>query len=342
MLRKTLLIVGVGSIGKKHYAKLHKDFDRCILVDPLIETIKDTLELNTRGKNKYLTSVKQLDECLGSHLAIISNLAPDHLKIVQALIEKNYSSLLIEKPISDSLKEIEKFRKIQKTHKTKMYVNIPWAYSSAAKILANGEQEELIGKVKSIIVTGGAKCISTNGIHYVSLANAIFKSRPLDVFASLNSSFINPRRADILFIAGCATWNYSQNRYLSINFQNESSISIRVEIICEFGKILFDKGKFHFEILEMNEAMKSSRTHTHYATIQDMNHEFSIKLNQFDGVDEIFSLFEKPFSEIDFENGIGCTEDLINALISNERRERICNTQDSKSKKILRRKWFIS
>jgi predicted dehydrogenase len=339
---RTLVVVGVGSIGSKHFSRLKKNFDVCVLVDPNLELIKRNLETIGTAEIVYLDSIDNLMNASDDHLAIVSNLAPDHLAVINALAQRNYRNILVEKPLCDSIFEIHEIKKLQSSLKLNIYVNLPWAYSSAARSLESNEHLELIGEAKSVVVTGGAKCLSTNGIHYISFANTIFKSKPSEVVASLDTKYINPRRGDLRFIGGGAIWTYPENRHLSINFHNESRVSIRIEIICEFGKIIFDHGKFHVELIEKNMIDASTLTKTFYPKVQSDNHILSQKLNMFDGTQEVYDLFNEVYSQADFEKGIYCTEALISALVASESKSTININDLIEGRNFQKKKWLFS
>ena len=87
--------------------------------------------------------------------------------------------------------------------------------------ILNLQSNLFIGKPKLIVVSGGVKCLATVGIHYVDLANILFKNRPVKVNANLNNDFINPRNASLSFYEGVFSFSYPGNRILSITYSNK-------------------------------------------------------------------------------------------------------------------------
>jgi len=112
-----ILIVGLGSIGKRHVRLLHE-------IDPEIEVIvlrhKERQESLVPGINQCVTSI---DEALNYNpqAAILSNPASLHIEIAKKLVKKGVH-LLIEKPISNSSVGVEELIELCKVNNTILMV----------------------------------------------------------------------------------------------------------------------------------------------------------------------------------------------------------------------------
>ncbi|MFM5968871.1 MAG: hypothetical protein ACKOQ8_07550, partial [Micrococcales bacterium] len=83
---------------------------------------------------------------------------------------------------------------------------------------------ELVG----VTVTGGARCIATNGIHYLDLATCLFGAEPESVTADLATQNINPRHESLAFYEGTVNYNYSGGRRFACVFLNGSAVTENV------------------------------------------------------------------------------------------------------------------
>ena len=112
-----ILIVGLGSIGKRHVRLLHE-------IDPKIEVIvlrhKERQESLAPGISQCVTSI---DEALNyePQAAILSNPASLHIDIAKKLVKKGVH-LLIEKPISNSSVGVEELIELCKVNNTILMV----------------------------------------------------------------------------------------------------------------------------------------------------------------------------------------------------------------------------
>jgi predicted dehydrogenase len=112
---KTVLIVGLGSIGQRHVRIIQSLFPYINIVALRHKNYNKT-EVKKLGLYKCVTSVDDAFE-LNPQIAIISNPASMHIEIAKKLANKGVS-LLIEKPISDSPKDVKEL--IDICHKNKV------------------------------------------------------------------------------------------------------------------------------------------------------------------------------------------------------------------------------
>jgi hypothetical protein len=75
-----------------------------------------------------------------------------------------------------------------------------------------------------MVVTGGARGIVTNGIHFSELACDVFGGAPEHVVGSVRSEAINPRSPDLGFYGGTAVWGWPGGAELVISYPLTSSL----------------------------------------------------------------------------------------------------------------------
>ena len=101
---KTVLIVGLGSIGKRH-AKVVRSIFPDIDIIVLRHKQCNGNDIKELGLYKCVTSASEAIE-LNPQVAIISNPASKHIEIARILANKGIN-LLIEKPISNLSKGVQ-------------------------------------------------------------------------------------------------------------------------------------------------------------------------------------------------------------------------------------------
>ena len=113
---KKILIVGFGSIGKRHLKNIlkHTPYEVIIL----------TKRQDIGIKNKRVKTFKNLQECLSEkpHIAFITNETAYHVNTSIELAKRGLD-LFIEKPLSHSSKGTKTLQKIIKQKKLINYLN---------------------------------------------------------------------------------------------------------------------------------------------------------------------------------------------------------------------------
>lgn len=226
-----VVVVGVGSIGIRHALFLKDMAKKLILVDPLFGGTESVGKYGEFNQVLKLTSIQNLEQKFSKgDLAVIANWGPDHYKTLISLVSKGFKNFVLEKPCADSLLEIENIWKVARKNNLRLAVNHVWYYDKLGlKINKIGEKLGL-GDVKAIFISGGARCISTAGSHWISLANQIFMNDPKFIFANAKNDSINPRSKKLSYYEGVYSFNYGSDKRLAICLTNGSSVEGRIEI----------------------------------------------------------------------------------------------------------------
>jgi predicted dehydrogenase len=91
-----------------------------------------------------------------------------------------------------------------KTHvqesKASFFVNFHMRFDTGFKKLLEFCNAGQYGTPALISIVGGAKCISTNGIHWIDFSNQLIGSKWDKINASISSKLINPRSRDLNFL----------------------------------------------------------------------------------------------------------------------------------------------
>jgi len=225
------IVVGVGSIGIKHARFLEKISENLILIDKKFNT-SVIAELGQQFElAHFYNHIGELREKFtDKDLAVIANWGPDHYETIEFLVSKGFRNFILEKPCVDSLNEVKKLWNLAYRTPLKIAVNQGWFYDKIGSTISLISQDLGLGKAASIFISGGARCISTAGSHWISLANQLFTSEPEVIFSDARNDLINPRSPSLSFYEGVFSFRYPENQRLAINLTNNSSIEGTIEI----------------------------------------------------------------------------------------------------------------
>ena len=336
------ILVGVGSVGKTHLQHLTYRFKKITLIDPKIEEIKKELKQQTESQIEFKESIKNISTLNQPTLVVIANWGPNHYEVFKYFTKLGVKTFLIEKPLVDSLMDLSLMKKYQKKYKLKIITHIPILNARFTKYLAMNEKA--LGQPLAINIFGGAKCIATNGIHYIALANKLFSSRPIEVGGYMNSDPINPREKNLKFFEGCVFWRYEEKKQLCISFSNSSQINLKIEVLYKHAKAEVYDNTFKLTKLTDTEieALKKPSS-TRYPTeviFKGEAYEDKTEVNQ---TSEIYNMLQEEDSLKIFDYGFGATEDLIFGLIASRRGKRISLPVSNAIKFLyFKEKWKIS
>ena len=223
------LLIGCGSIGKKHLEELLANFAEVTVVDINQDALAWAKEL---GAGRVSTA-SSLDEVLEGNfepyeVATVANWGPDHVPTIRALQAKGQKNFVVEKPLSDSIADARDILSEVERAGGSLYINLTRRFSGLPSgILALAEKHQL-GKLQGVTVTGGARCIATNGIHYLDLATVLIGASPVSVTADLSTQNINPRHESLAFYEGTVTYNYPNGERFACTFLNGSAVTENV------------------------------------------------------------------------------------------------------------------
>jgi predicted dehydrogenase len=226
------VVIGYGSMGKKHAHFLEPLCETLILVDPKfqIETeVKEATEFQHVETYNDLNDVPYKFEI--DDVIVIANWGPDHLTTLELAVQKRAKQIVLEKPCADSLRELDKIWQISIDSELKIAVNQGWFYTNLGSRINKLSTSLELGEIFAIWISGGARCLSTAGSHWVNLANQIYGSNPIELTGHGVSHKINPRGKHLAYVEGVFSYLYPNNKRLSISLTNSSSIAGEINIL---------------------------------------------------------------------------------------------------------------
>ena len=227
--QQNALLVGCGSIGKKHLEEILQAFDNVTVVDINQEALTWAKEFG----GDRVTTATSLDEILGDTfepfaVATVANWGPDHVPTLRALQAKGQKVFVVEKPLSDSIEDARNILAEVERAGGKLFINLTRRFSGLPAGIENLAKKFELGRLEGVTVTGGARCIATNGIHYLDMATVLFGQSPINVTADLASQNINPRHSSLSFYEGTVNYNYPQGERFACIFLNGSAVTENV------------------------------------------------------------------------------------------------------------------
>lgn len=144
-----ILVVGYGSIGKRHIENLSKFVD----VEIIVCTKGKYDNFLKKKKCKKISSLNSMKE--KPHAAIICNVTSEHMKTAIKLANLGIN-ILIEKPLSNSLKNLKKLQDITNQKKIIAHVGNVLRFHPCIKKVKEIIDNKELGKILSVYVENGS------------------------------------------------------------------------------------------------------------------------------------------------------------------------------------------
>ena len=184
----TGLLIGAGSVGKRHAAVLSGFCARLIVVDS-DSSVGEWVEENLGTKASFFTN---LGEVVGSQsfdaastLAVVATLGPSHLELINALISAGVRRIYCEKPLATSIADCREIVARAQGDGVRLTVGLQRRFTGLANEIRGVGAAQLGGSPTAIVAHGGAQCLVTTGTHWLDLTCDLFESVPTRVSAIL-------------------------------------------------------------------------------------------------------------------------------------------------------------
>jgi predicted dehydrogenase len=250
------VLVGHGSVGIKHLKNLKAISNKINIIDPISNSATFRSLDNFAKEFSKIKNVPDMQR-----IAVIANWGPDHLTATSKLFSLGFNRILIEKPMATNLAQIDEYENMI-AQGLNAWCNYHLRFSIIMNTLHSFQNNNSLGSPKSISVVGGAKCLSTTGIHWIDLAVKLFNEIPLKIYGNVMNAKINPRNNQLSFLDGINFFRFSDNRTLTLNFNNYSQADATITILWEhfFAKIHSGKIQIFGANLENHNLLPITRT----------------------------------------------------------------------------------
>jgi predicted dehydrogenase len=336
---KSGILYGCGSIGKRHLAELDQICEKLIVIEKNIE-VRERIETQYGPKLRAFISVEEVTD-KDFDVAVISTWGPDHLEHFEDLSELKPKFVLFEKPLESSLVKIDRIEEKIQNMGIPAAVNFHLRFSPLRERLINLLQGNNYGDITNISIAGGAKCMSTNGIHWLDFVSSLLGEHPKSVFADLDFKQINPRAKDLNFIGGVSVWRYTQDRTLTIDFSNRSYSDLTIDIYFERAVFNYRGGEITLKTSEnTGEMIKLPINRTQNFSRFEFKENLG-DIKQPDGVSQTYSAIDKSPNTFTFQSYLESTRQIIYACISSTEARRI-TPEEVLAKELRNHDWRIS
>ena len=243
------VIVGLGKMGLVYYNIIKNLNLNLVGVCDLNESRKKNLK---KKDQKFFT--KSFDKILRNKidLLIISSTADYHAKYAKKAILQGVKNILIEKPVVTSLEDGYELTRLQKKYKTRICVNNSEYFKTHINILKKFiKKKKYIGKITSIIFTGGNMGYSMNGVHIFDLIQILTKSKISKVLNFFDSKKTkNPRGRKFNDFSGRLIGETRNKVNFFIDISYNQGHGRNIKILFEYGFIDYDYiiGKLSYNI----------------------------------------------------------------------------------------------
>jgi predicted dehydrogenase len=315
------LLIGCGSVGKKHLSKLIELGQKIWVVDPSKDARKFALAQGdlVLGVFPTLESFLEAEATPLINLAVIANWGPDHFYAFEKIKGLHPRAIIIEKPVISKLSDLNLMKTYLKDSKASIFVNFHLRFDSGYSQLLEFCAVSKYGTPKLISVVGGAKCVSTNGIHWLDFSNELIASEWDSIDANLTSQSINPRSKDLHFYEGFTNITYKNKSVVSVNFTNSSYMDIQVTIIWKQAKGIIVDG--FLKIYEADNEIPEDQPITRSARFSKKILEIPFAV---DGFDQIYNRIGSVKGYV-MERALEANELLILSLISSRTASQVKN-----------------
>jgi predicted dehydrogenase len=237
------LIIGVGSVGRRHASVMAKRYSQLVVVDVNVKA-QEWAAKEFGSATVCATSLDEVAEFITLNCkdvtAVIASWGPHHFAAITQLVNLGVRKIFCEKPLATSLRQLQSIRSMCLEHEVAFTVGLHLRYRGIVEFVQQTALKHLGGLPSTMVVDGGARCISTTGTHWLDFAIAVFACSPKSVSAALHPKNINPRSPNLQYWSGCAAWEFVDGQQLSIVYDNKSSVHERTRLYTPTGVLEID------------------------------------------------------------------------------------------------------
>ena len=288
------------------------------LYEESFDGLKSSLAENDLKKISFYDSWSKFEQELSAGvLAVVSTPADSHLYYFEKLVNRGVQFIYIEKPLAQSLKDIDEIYSLSENASVKVACGFYNSFIDPVVSFSDYQRLYNLGNLCSVKAYGGNNDLSAFGIHIIDLANVLFDSYPINVFASITGTTINPRGEKYFYHGGSICLSYPEIRELTISYHPASFISNRVQLIFKYGLIEFeyiDKTNMKIYSIQNKEEDIPIYKHQRAELVDEIPLSFDWKLY----FSQIFVNLLNCSNYPNLKRNISATSSLIGALISNE------------------------
>lgn len=244
MPKFTSALLGCGRMGQCHAEALKRLRTSLVAVaDPLeAACVKVVDACEQKEPPIACSSLTQMLQIQVPDLLVVATTADGHASQALEAIEAGVRLILLEKPLTTSLRSCQQLLKACEESGARIAVNhqmrfLP-QYQSPKKLLATKE----FGGFNSMHVAAGNFGLAMNGTHYVEAFRFLSDQSPIEVSAWLDNDLLpNPRGAQFQDVSGCIRVTSSSGCRLYIDASADQGHGVQVTYMARNGRITVDE-----------------------------------------------------------------------------------------------------
>ncbi len=238
-----VLIVGVGELGSRHAQSLAQvpHLSEVTLVDPSEKSLLIATErVRSTGFNGKITCIPTFVKHHGEiELAVISTSSRERLESLNLVLENSKPQhVLLEKLLTPSAKNLNKFRQLFGRQESKYWLNCPMSFFPHYQAIENELDLEGSGPCLSYTVQGGNYGLITNAIHYLEHFSRLSSSSLANLRFKDGARVISSKRHGYSEIIGHLLGETISGDFFSVEFDSDTH-GEKLEIKIEQGENSF-------------------------------------------------------------------------------------------------------
>lgn len=246
--RLDAVVVGYGSIGRRHVEALASRAGRMIVVDA--DPAARAAASRAHPRAEVFSSAEEVrasHQSLSGALGVIATWGPSHLEIFQHLLDLKVQAIVCEKPLAASVANAHRMCDAAARAGTPLAVNHIYRYLGLRNAVRGLEERHALGEPIALVSLAGAAGLITNGIHVVDFAFELFDGAPRRVVSTAQSDPVNPRSSELNYFGGTSTFEFDGRREATLAYTNLSSLALWLVILYREALIEVDSN-FHYVI----------------------------------------------------------------------------------------------
>lgn len=178
-------IIGAGNMGIATYKALStlKNVEVSAIIDISEESISRFKEKTKCTDIEFLTDIQHIFDRDTIDMVCVSTTAPSHMFLTKKLIDNGIKKILVEKPMSTSIKEAQEVYELAQEKGVTIGVNHSRRWSKNYNGIISLLKSKRYGDLKSAYLAFGKAGIGMMGVHYIDLLRYLFNSEVISVYA---------------------------------------------------------------------------------------------------------------------------------------------------------------
>lgn len=321
--KNSYIIIGLGRMGEKYISVAKK------LKLNIIGIFDKNFKKSLNVTEKYNLNKKILFSDLNKifeqkpNIAIIASTADSHFDLIKICVKQNIKKIMVEKPLTTSLSNCIKIKKISEMKKIKICVNHPYRFSKQFIFLKKILNSKKFGEIVSINYIGANLGVSMNGMHFFDILKFLTNSSVIKVNSSVKIDInSNPRGAKFKDYAGQISILNKNGTRGYVDLSAKAGHGETLTCICKFGIIFIDlfTGKM---VMNYRQAKYRNFSSTYYSK-PFVSKSGLVKIsNVTEMTKEHLKKFILGTNYVNLNEGIDTMKTLIASIASSEKKHTI-------------------